>query len=37
VLALSSRKLKKRPGATLKLVSGAVMLPRGIVMLLQPE
>lgn len=31
VLALSCRKLAKRPGGTLKLISGAVMLPRGVV------
>jgi|TARA_R100000479_G_scaffold61756_1_gene29212 hypothetical protein len=37
VLALSSRKLTKRLGGTLKLISGAVMHPRGVVMLLQPE
>ncbi|WP_278390036.1 hypothetical protein [Stutzerimonas kunmingensis] len=37
VLALSSRKLTERPGGTLKLISGAVMLPRGVVMLLQPQ
>jgi len=37
VLALSSHKLTQRSGATLKLVSGAVMLVLGIVMLLRPE
>lgn len=37
VLALSSRKLTHRSGATLKLISGAVMLALGVVMLLQPE
>jgi len=37
VLALSSRKLTKRPGGTLKLISGAAMLPRDVVMLLQPQ
>jgi len=37
VLALSSHKLTKRPGGTLKLISGGAMLPRGVVMLLQPQ
>jgi glutaredoxin len=37
VLALSSRKLTQRSGATLKLISGAVMLALGLVMLLKPE
>ncbi|MCQ4305565.1 hypothetical protein [Stutzerimonas frequens] len=37
VLALSSRKLTQRSGTTLKLVSGAVMLVLGVVMLLRPE
>jgi len=37
VLALSSHKLTQRSGATLKLVSGAVMLVLGVVMLLRPE
>lgn len=37
VLALSSRKLTERGGRWLKLLSGAVMLGLGLVMLLRPE
>jgi glutaredoxin len=37
VLALSSRKLTQRSGATLKLISGAVMFALGLVMLLKPQ
>lgn len=37
VLALSSRKLTYQSGATLKLISGAVMLVLGVVMLVKPE
>lgn len=37
VLALGSRKLSERAGAWLKLLSGAVMLALGAVMLLRPQ
>jgi threonine/homoserine/homoserine lactone efflux protein len=37
VIALSSRKLTERAGRWLKLLSGAVMMSLGLVMLLRPE
>jgi uncharacterized membrane protein HdeD (DUF308 family) len=37
VLALSSHKLTERGGRWLKLVSGAVMLVLGAIMILRPE
>jgi threonine/homoserine/homoserine lactone efflux protein len=37
VVALSSRKLSEKAGRWLKLLSGAVMLGLGLVMLLHPE
>ncbi len=37
VIALSSRKLTERAGRWLKLLSGAVMLALGSIMILHPE